>query len=202
MVAKLLDQIGLMLGFISGILLIPEVINFFPLEKFQKSIENGLIRFENWARFPLGFGPPSWKKFRDEEREAIERKTAIRTLIFSLTWMAILARGIVTSSTFLIGLVIGILMVIALGHIVVYLPLWQRLSPVKFVIAFIGLFFGLMVVTPLFSLVRVVMLILRSIVSRMHSFFAVHDILRTSLTVLAIILFIISNILQFIATFL
>jgi len=83
--SKLLDQIGLLLGFISGLLLIPEVINFLPLLKMQKSIENRLYSFDNWAkRFPQKFYPPSWKhKFTEEQRESIEPKTAIRTFIFS-----------------------------------------------------------------------------------------------------------------------
>lgn len=202
--AKMLDQIGLSLGFISGFLLIPEIINFLPLTKVQKSIEGRLYAFDSWAkRFPQKFYPPSWKyKFTEEEREAREPKTAIRTLIFSIVWMAILARGILLSSTFLILLGSGILLVVTLGNMVVHLTLWRFLSPVRLVIIFIGMLFILAAFTPLISLARVILLILRSIGSWVQSFFSVHDILRTVLTLLAIILFIISNILQFVATLL
>ena len=87
--AKLLDQIGLLLGFISGFLLIPEIINFLPLTKLQKSIELLLRKFENWTRFPLRFSPPSWKhKYTEEQREAIEPITAIRTFIFSIVQLS------------------------------------------------------------------------------------------------------------------
>jgi len=51
--AKLLDQIGLVFGFISGILLIPEIINFLSLTKVQKSIESQLFAFDSWAKSGL-----------------------------------------------------------------------------------------------------------------------------------------------------
>jgi hypothetical protein len=202
--AKLLDQIGLVLGFVSGGLLIPEVINLLPLTKIQNSIEGWLAAFENWAkRFPRRFYPPSWKmKYTEDEREGRESITAIRTLIFSIVWMTILARGILLSSTFLILLGLGIPFLITLGNMVVHLTLWRWIKPVALVIIFISFFLILIFVTPLLSLVRVVLLFLRPIVSWVHRFFSVRQILRTSLIALAIIFFILSNILQFVATFL
>src|SRR5215216_7311183 len=114
--AKLLDQIGLVFGFLSGILLIPEIINFLPLTKIQKSIEDHLYIFNRWARrFPQRFYPPSWEyKFTENEREAIEPKTAIRTFIFSIVWISVLLRGIIISSTFLIAVGFGILISVVL----------------------------------------------------------------------------------------
>lgn len=202
--AKLLDQIGLVLGFISGFLLIPEVINFLPLTKVQTSIEGRLSAFDRWAkRFPQKFYPPSWKyKFTEKEREALEPKTAIRTFIFSIVWMAILIRGILISSTFLILVSLGILMLVAIGNMVVHLTLWRFISPAKLAIIFIGMLLILAVATPLISLVRVIMLLLHPIVSWVHNFFSVREMLRTSLTLLAIIFFILSNVLQFLATLL
>ena len=199
--AKLLDQIGLLLGFISGLLLIPEIINFLPLMKFQKSIEGQLYKFENWARFPLRFSPPSWKyEFTEEQREAIEPITAIRTLIFSIIWIVLLVIGTLFSSKLLIVLSVGILIVVTLGNLGKHLPLWPHFCALKLIFIFITLLFILAILTPPISLLRVIMLILRSIVTRVNSFFSIHDILRTFLTMLAIVLFIISNILQFIAT--
>lgn len=202
--AKLLDQIGLVFGFVSGILLIPEFVNFLSLSKVQKSIEGRLAVFDSWARrFPQRFYPLSWRyKFTDEERQAREPKTAIRTLIFSIVWMTILARGIFTSSTLLIVLGLSILIFIALGNMVLHLTLWRSISPIGLVMIFIGMLFILAVFTPLISLARVILLVFRPIGSRMQSFFSVHDILRTFLTMLAIILFILSNTLQFVATLL
>src|SRR5687768_13423534 len=181
--AKLLDQIGLVLGFISGFLLIPEIINFLPLTKVQASIEGRLSAFDRWAkRFPQRFYPPSWKyKFTEREREALEPKTAIRTFIFSIAWMAILIRGILISSTLLILVSLGILMLVALGNMAVHLTLWRFISPLKLVIIFIGMLLLLAVATPLISLVRVVMLLLRPVVSGLHNFFSVRETLRTSL---------------------
>ena len=140
--AKLLDQIGLFLGFISGLLLIPEIINFLPLMKFQKSMESQLHKIEDWARFPLKFSPPSWKyMFTAEQREAIEPITAIRTLIFSMVWIAMLVMGTLFSSRFLIVFSFGILIVVALGNIEKHLPLWRRLSVLQLVFIFL-LFFS------------------------------------------------------------
>jgi hypothetical protein len=200
--AKSLDQIGLLLGFISGILLIPEIINFLPLTEVQKSIEGRIYDFDRWARrFPQRFYPPSWKyKFTEEEREATEPKTAIRTFIFSIVWIAMLIRGIAISSTFLIVMGLGILILVALGNMAVHLTLWRFISPVKLFIIFIGMLLILTLATPLISLARVVLLFLRPIVSWVHRFFSVREILRASLVALAIILFILSNILQFVAT--
>lgn len=202
--AKLLDQIGLVLGFISGILLIPEIINFLPLTKIQTSIEGGLFGFDRWARkFPQRFYPPSWEnKFTEKERDAIEPKTAIRTFIFSIVWIFILISGLINSSALLIIVGFGFLLLVTLGNMVVHLTLWRFISPAKLVMIFIGMFVILALATPLISLIRVLLLLLRPIVSWIHSFFSVREILRTSLTALAIILFILSNILQFVATLL
>jgi hypothetical protein len=115
---NLLDQIGLILGFISGLLLIPEVFNLLPIEKLETSIESQLSNFENWAtRFPLRFTPPSWRYLYTEEQRTtvIEPKTAIRTLIFSIVWIAILVLGIRISSKTLIGLSVFIVIITAFG---------------------------------------------------------------------------------------
>jgi hypothetical protein len=199
--AKLLDQIGSLLGFISGLLLIPEIINFLPLIKFQKTIAHLLHIFENWTRFPLRFSPPSWKyKYTEEQREAIEPITAIVTFIFSISWMAILVIGLLFSSKILIILSFDILIITAARNIRRINYLWPHLSVLTLISMFIVALFMLAIITPPVSLLRVVMLILRSVITSIHRFFSIHDVLRTSLTLLAIILFVISNILQFIAT--
>src|SRR6185503_17651999 len=199
---KLLDQIGLLLGFISGLLLIPEVINFLPLLKMQKSIENRLYSFDNWAkRFPQKFYPPSWKhKFTEEQRESIEPKTAIRTFMFSFVWISMLLWGISSSSPILVVLSLSIVTVVALGNMFTHLTFWRFINPMKLIIIFTVMLVILTVFTPLISLARIVLLIARIIVLRVRNFFSLHDILRTLLTLLAIILFIISNILQFVAS--
>lgn len=201
--AKLLDQIGLLLGFISGFLLIPEIINFLPLMKLQSSIEHGLHRFENFSRFPLNYSPPSWKtRYTEEQREAIEPFTSIVTFIFTIAWMAMLVIGILFSSNIPIILSFGLLIVVTFRNVRRIYFLWPHLSVLTLISMFIVGLFMLAIITPPVSLVRVVLLILRSIITRVYSFFSIHDILRTSLTLLAIILFIISNILQFLATLL
>jgi hypothetical protein len=62
--ANLLNRVGLALGLFSGLLLIPEVINLIPLDRFEKSIEKQLDRLGEWAKFPLNFGNPPVKSYQ------------------------------------------------------------------------------------------------------------------------------------------
>lgn len=59
----------------------------------------------------------------------------------------------------------------------------------------------MVILTPPGALVRVAMIILRTISNKVRGLFSTHNRLRDSLIVLAILGFIASNILQFIATF-
>ena len=203
--ANVLDQIGLILGFISGLLLIPEVFNLLPTEKLEISIESQLSSFENWAtRFPLRFTPSSWRYLYTEEQRTtvIEPKTAIRTLIFSIVWIVILVLGIRTSSQTLIGLSVFIVTITAFGGVIRIHSLWPKLSVMTLVLMFIVSVLLLVFGTPLISVIRVILLVLRRIAATMSNYFSKKDVLRWGLTLLAIIAFIASNVLQFIATLL
>lgn len=201
--AKLLDQIGLVLGFVSGVLFIPEIFNLIPLAKLEKSIEKQLGMLENWATFPLKFSPPSWKyKFADEDRMEIERITAVRSLIFSIVWITILLMGILFSSKLLIFLCFLILITVVIGNIRKHFPSFYLVSGTQKILVFFSSLFLLVLITPLISLIRVVMLILRAVIAKVNNYYSTHEVLRSSLTLFAILAFIISNIFQFIATLL
>lgn len=118
MSANCLDRIGLILGLLSGLLLIPEVFKLLQVELFQKAIEKQLDKFETWSKFPLRFQPPSWKKsYSQAQREALEPITAISALIFSIVWIGTLVTGIIYSSRFLVILSFIMLMAATLRQI-------------------------------------------------------------------------------------
>ena len=199
MTAKCLDQIGLVLGFISGLLLIPEIINV--IARLEKPIEKQLNKFELWTKFPLRFSPPSWKyKYTDAQREAIEPLTAIRSLIFSVAWIALLVIGILLPSTVFVLLSQIILIAVVIGNMRKHIPLLPRVSVWKKIYIFFGGYFLIALLTPIVSLIRVIFLILQVIVTTVNNFFSKHDVLRNMFLIVAIIFFILSNILQFWAT--
>jgi len=104
MTANHLNQLGLFLGLISGLLLIPEVFRLIPFEYLSERIDKLLNNFEAKAKFPIRFHPPSWKiTFSEEQREKyIEPITAVLGLVFSIIWVATVMFGFVTSSKFFI----------------------------------------------------------------------------------------------------
>ena len=104
MTANHLNQLGLFLGLISGLLLIPEVFRLIPFEYLSERIDKLLNNFEATTKFPIRFHPPSWKIFFSaEQREKyIEPITAVSGLIFSIIWVASVTFGLVASSRFFI----------------------------------------------------------------------------------------------------
>jgi hypothetical protein len=196
-----LDRMGLILGFISGLLLIPEVFNRIPAERIERWLERQLDRTEQLARFPTRFSPPSWKtRLTPEQREASELPTAVASLIFSMVWIALLVIGLRLQIKFLVILVIAIVGLTAIRKVSRIHALSPRIGPIEGIAMVLTALAILIVGTPIISLIRVIMLIVRSAVGRMHRFSTTHDVLRNALTIFAIVAFILSNVLQFLAT--
>jgi hypothetical protein len=202
MTASLLNQIGLALGLFSGLLLIPEILNLIPIEQLEKSIRKSLDDLENWSKFPLKLHPTYWKRtFTQEQRVFIELITAISSFIFSLTWIATLITGLLFSSKFFLVLSLITLMAGVLRSMGSYPAYVLRSSGRNILLIFLFALLIITILTPLGSLIRVVLLILRATVIRVKSRFAKSDALRNLLIALAIIAFIVSNVLQFAAAF-
>ena len=202
MTANLLNQIGLALGLFSGLLLIPEVLNLIPIERLEKSIRKYLEGLENWAKFPLRFHPPYWKRtFTEEQRDFIEPITAISAFVFSFTWVATLVTGLVFSSRFFIILSLIILAAGAFRSMGSYPAQVLRSSGRNILLIFLFALFLIAIVTPPVSVIRVLLLFFRAIVVRVKRRFSKNDTLRNLLIALAVVAFILSNVLQFAATF-
>jgi hypothetical protein len=202
MTADLLNRTGLILGLISGLLLTHEVIKLIPIDWLEGIAEKYLNNFESWLKFPLKFGPPSWKRiFSEEQRDAIEPITAILGLIHSIIWISTLAIGLIFGSKFFILLSLTIIIATTLRQLRTLYAKGYHLNVINFILAF---FFGLLLLitlAPGVSLIRVIVLILRALINRVRKFFSTHKVLENLLIIFAIVTFILSNILQFIATF-
>ena len=200
--ADCLNRIGLILGLISGLLLTPEVVNRIPVDRLEQALENWLSKLEIWLKFPLRFHPLSWKIiFSEKQREAIEPITAISGLIFSIIWISTLVSGIVLSSRFFVILSLMTLVIITLRQLRVFHTKGFPLNAANFTKYFFIGFILLSTITPILSLVRVILMILRALAKRVRKLFNTHEVLRVSLTTFAILTFIISNLLQLIATY-
>ena len=201
MTPERLDQVGLVLGLISGLLLIPEVFNLIPVERLQAALEARLRRLAVWTQFPLRYGPPSWKViYTSEERAALEPTSAIRSLLFSLVWITLLLLGIRLYMDALVVLVVVILVAVTLGNVLRHKARLPRLGAIKVILLFATLIFMLAAVTPLVSLLRVVLLLLRALAIKFQGAASRHGTMRRLLTVLAVAAFIVSNVLQLVAT--
>lgn len=202
MTSNLLNQIGLVLGLFSGLLLIPEVLNLIPIERFELSIRKSLDGLGNWAKFPLKFHPPYWKRaFTPDQRDIIEPITAISTFVFSFTWITILVMGLLLSSKFFIFLGSIILLVGVIRSMGSYPAQVLRSSGRNTLLVFLFALSLIAIVTPPISVIRVFLIFLRAIVSKVKLRFAKDNALRSLLIAIAVIAFILSNILQFVATF-
>lgn len=62
-----MNRIGLWLGFISGLLLVPEVVNMIPSERFENAIRGILNSFERFSNLPQQFHPLLWQILYTEE---------------------------------------------------------------------------------------------------------------------------------------
>lgn len=201
--AKYLDQAGLILGFVSGMLLIPEVFKMIPAEKFERWLERQLHRTERFAGSPTKFSPPSWKVLlTQEQREAVEFPTACASFILSIVWIALLVIGLQLRLKILILLAVGIVVITAFSVVARGQAVWRGANAIQLLLMFLSAVALLAVGTPIVSLIRLLMLILRAIVGRIHRFSTTHDVLRSTLTIFAIFAFILSNVLQFLATLL
>jgi hypothetical protein len=204
--AKQLNLIGLVLGLISGLLLIPELFNLIPLNKIEEAIEKGFDKFVSWTKISNKLHPLSWKiLFSESEREErIEPITAFGGLIYSVLWISTVIFGIIIGSEFFIIFGFLVPFISALHRILTLKENAKitgiRVGIIKLLIFFIVALITTITITGPISLVRVFLLILRKSFSWGEKFFSSHDVLRASLTILAILSFIISNILQIIAT--
>lgn len=202
MTANLLNRIGLALGLLSGLLLIPEVLNLIPIERLEKSIRKYLDGLENWAKFPLKFHPPYWKRsLTEEQRNFIEPITAISALVFSFTWIATFITGLVLSSRFFMILSLMILAAGVFRSMGSYPAQVLRSSGRNIFLIFLFALFLIAIATPPVSVIRVLLLSFRAIVVRVKRRFSKNDALRNLLITLAVVAFILSNVLQFFATF-
>lgn len=170
MSAEELNRLGLYLGLISGLLLIPEVLNLIPINQMEKVVEKLLAVLENWSSLPQRFHPQSWKQaFSEEGRQKyIEPITAILGLLSSATWIITIGVGIYASSKFftLLGLILPVYMTIE--RCVQFLA---RGLPISRLPAFFLLTLILtLIVAPPISLIRVIILIFRAIVCQPKSY--------------------------------
>lgn len=203
MTSNQLNQLGLFLGLISGLLLIPEIFKLIPFDYLEKRIDAGLNDLEAKTKFPMRFHPPSWKIFfSNEQREKyIEPITAISGLIFSFIWVGAIVFGFLINSKFfmLLGLIPPLYTTVQ-----IIIDFKNNVPGAKRHNIFIVFVFSLSLMiflSPFSSLFRVMFLILRFFVNRVKNYFLRHMALQNLMTILAIIAFIVSNILQFIATF-
>jgi hypothetical protein len=202
MTPNLLNRIGLALGLLSGLLLIPEVLNLIPIERFEMSIRKNLDFLGSWAKFPLRFHPPYWKRtFTPEQRDIIEPITAVSAFVFSFTWVMILVMGLRLSSKFFIFLSLIILLVGVFRSMGSYPAQVLRSSGRNTLLVFFFALSLIAIVTPPISLIRIFLIILQAIVTKVKQQFSKGDVLRKLLIALAVIIYIVSNILQFVATF-
>ncbi len=199
-----LNRIGLILNTISGLLLIPEVLSKFPLDRIENSIEVMLNNISKLFTSPILIHPKSWQRIYSEEQRAnvIEPLTAFPTLLFSTVWITVLLGGIVSQSRFLILFACLLPSYVSLLNIQrnwkmpnLQVKNW-RIKVILTAIVSIFLLAG-----P-FSLIRVLLFLLKKVVHRIQQFFASHNVVRSSILFFAISMFILSNILQLWATFL
>jgi hypothetical protein len=196
--SKLLDQIGLLLGFISGIPLIPEVFRLLPIEKLEEAIEKLLLKIESASLVARRIYPFfSYKTIwigSEEEVEKHERSNLIIALIFPILWILLLVfmPRIFTTIWFSFVL-IATLYIVGLGGKRKFRSLGTRVSRSSRLVLYMSFF-------PLMMLLWAILVIFRFLVRRIRRYFSTKDVVRTSLTIIAIIMFILSNIFQFIAT--
>lgn len=197
-----LDRIGLILNLLSGILLVPEILDRLPIGQIQAAIDGSLESLEGWLRFPLRFHPIAWRLLLSErQRERLEAPMAIFNLGFSIIWMGTLLTGVLLASKFFVALGLAILVGVALMN-------WRSriLSrPQLGLLRIFGFFFVTILViatlAPLLSLVRVLIIPLRKPMRRLRENFLAHPIQRQSLLAIAIFAFVLGNVFQYIATF-
>lgn len=199
-----LNQLGLFLGLVSGLLLIPEIFRLIPFEYLEKRIGLWLNNLEVKAKLPIEFHPPSWKRFFSEEQREkyIEPITAISGFIFSVIWVGTVIFGLAISSKFFI--LVGFLspLYATIQKIIIFRERVPEIKRKNFVVVFIFSFAIMIFVSPFASLFRVSFLALRFFVNSIKRYFSKHMALQNLFTIFAIIAFIISNVLQLIATFL
>ena len=202
MTSTQLDQLGLILGLISGLLLIPQIFELIPFEHLEKRIGLWLTSLESKTKLPIRFHPPSWKIFFSEEQREkyIEPITAFLGLVFSIVWIGTIVFGIVMNSKFFI--LIGLMMPLSttIQKVMDFRNNMPGAKRYNIFILFVPSLLLMVFLSPFSSLFRVIFLILRYIVTSIKNYFLKHMALRNLMTVFAIIAFIASNILQFIAT--
>jgi len=198
-----LNQLGLFLGLISGLLLIPEIFKLIPFDYLEERIDAGLNDLEAKTKFPIKFHPPSWKiLFSEEQREKyIEPITAVSGLIFSVIWVGTIMFGLFINSNFFI----------LLGLIPPFYTTVQKIVDFRnnvpgakrhnIFVVFVFSLLLMIFLSPFSSFFRVVFLILRFFVNSIKKYFSKHMVLQKLLIIFAIVAFIFSNILQLIATF-
>lgn len=196
-----MNRIGLWLGFISGLLLIPEVVNMIPSERFENAIRDILSSFERFSNLPQQFHPLLWQILYTEEarKKYIEPVTAVLGLLASTTWTSTVIVGLITSSRFFLALGLLLPIYIAIERIIqkhgFSLPIYRFL-----ILFFTSILFSL-ALAPLTSFARVLLLLLRTIVIGFQRIFSRHAVIRSLVTLIAILLFVASNIFQLLAAY-
>jgi len=196
-----MNRIGLWLGLVSGLMLIPEVINLIPIDRLERAIERLLSTLENFSNIPQKLHPPSWQQTFSEEgrKKYIEPLTAILGFVSSITWIATIAIGAYTSSNFFVILGFILPAYIAIERILQIYGF--RLSITRFIVLFLYSLIFTLIVAPPISLIRILLLMFRAIILRLKNVFVGREVLRAAITLIAILLFIASNILQLLATY-
>lgn len=201
MTSNLLNQIGIVLSLLSGLLLTPEIFNLIPVQQFDNKINDAFTRFEMWTKFPLNFHPPSWKRTLSyAQREAIEPITSVLGLIFSLIWISTLFFGIYFKLWVFIVLSLITISLTVLSHLRTLSLKGYKINVLNFIFYFLFAFLILTLVSPGGSILRIGMLIVRRLSLGIKRLFVKYGGLRNLLIAFAIIAFILSNLLQFIAT--
>ncbi|HRJ74454.1 MAG TPA: hypothetical protein PLX90_00575, partial [Anaerolineales bacterium] len=186
---------------ISGLLLIPEVLNLIPIDKFENVIKNSLSKLENFTNIPQRFHPRSWKLMYSEEnrQKYIEPITAILGFISSTTWIITVVLGLSLPSKFLV--LLGLMLPVYISIERIIQSHGFRLSVWRFILLFISSLFATMIIAPPITLFRILLLVLYPFVIAIKKLFLRDNILRSIITILAILLFIASNIFQLLSAY-
>ena len=222
---KLLDQLGLLLGLFSSLLLIPEVLNFIKIERLEKITQGQLDKLVVWL---IGFalskssidltGPniPGLPNMSDISKLHLPNNPELPNLPdiilnFFRYWYALAYYGgpsIISITLLVIGIVFSSKVIVILSLLILLIRLCidlqeglaqkSRSSTRQVIVGSLSHFFR----TTILAVPILLLIVFWWIVMQVSIFFSRHGALRISLTVFAIILFILSNILQFIATLL
>lgn len=196
-----MNRLGLWLSFFSGLLLIPEIANLIPSDWLEKKIEKSLGILEDYTNFPQKLHPQSWQKFFSEEgrKKYIEPITAILGFVSSATWIITILMGVLSSSKFLI--VLGFFLPVYISFERIFQVYGFKLSIFRFILLFATSVFISLTIAPIFSLIRILLLPIQAVIVVLRNYFTRHHVVRSMILIVAIVMFVLSNIFQLLASY-